>query len=546
MTNNEVAIIFNTLGKIMELHGENPFKTRSYSNAYLLIRKLPKPVIEMPLEELRMIDGIGKAISEKIVELRETAQLQTLNKYLEMTPPGVVELLKIRGLGVKKIRIVWMQLGIESPGDLLYACNENRLVGLKGFGVKTQEQLKNQLTYFLESSGKFLYGHIIDDALEILSILQGLLPEAIIVLTGDLDRKNPIVSVLKFLSTADKELCKSTLDVHKDFQVEDDCFRFKELSFLIEHASEENFWKIKFENSCSKEFLEYWHEQYGDLIVESDEEDLFDGLGLAFIPPESRENARILDRAHSNGLALIQDDDIRGVIHLHSAYSDGVNTIQEMADYAHSLGYEYMLITDHSKSAFYANGLQEERLILQWNEIDSLNDKLDNFKIFKGIESDILNDGSLDYPQDILKQFDCIIASVHSNLKMDINKAMHRLIKAVENPYTRILGHPTGRLLLSRKGYPIDHRRLIDACIANDVVIEINANPHRLDIDWQWIDYIMEKDGMLSINPDAHSTSGILDTKFGVIAARKGGLMPEYCLNTKSMDEFKKWILLKS
>ena len=546
MTNKEIASTFNLLGKIMDLHGENQFKTRSYTNAYLTIRKLPESVFEIPVDELQQMRGVGKAITEKIQELKLTAQLKALNDYVAITPPGIVDMLQIKGFGPKKIKVVWKELGISTPGELLYACNENRLVELKGFGTKTQDQLKKQLEYFLESQGKFLYATILEDALEILNNLQDLFPDALLDFMGDLDRKMPVVSCIQFITTVDEDDLINSISKVEGFSYDEGIYRFREIPFVLEFVNEVDFAQVKFENSCSPAFLDRWMDQYGEPILEGFEEDLFDELDLAYIPSEAREVPRVLERAQGGDLALINDNDIKGLVHCHSTYSDGMNTIQEMAQAAKSIGYEYMLLTDHSKSAFYADGLDEDRLVQQWREIDELNERMDDFVIFKGIESDILNDGSLDYDDDVLEQFDCIISSIHSNLKMDIDKAMMRLIKAVENPFTRLLGHCTGRLLLSREGYPIDHRKLIDACIANGVTIEINANPHRLDIDWQWIDYIMEKDGMVSINPDAHSVAGISHTKFGIIAARKGGLMPEYCLNTRGLPEFNEWLHSKN
>lgn len=542
MTNREVAKTFNTLGKIMELHGESPFKTRSYTNAYLTIRKLTDPVTEMDLSTLQSIQGIGKAISEKIIELKETGELRTLNKYLKITPPGIVDMLSVKGFGPKKIRTVWEGLGVESPGELLYACEENRLVDLKGFGAKTQETVMKQIEYFLESKGKFLYGKILPDALEILDHLQTLRENDIVDFCGDLDRKMPIINELQFLVTSDQDSLESDLSNYADFSIENGQLSYKDIPFKIEYTDETHFSAEKFQRSCSEDFLDHIIEAFGPIDEIYEEEEIFDALEIAFIPSECRENPVVIDRASAGELSLITDSDIKGIVHNHSTYSDGLHTLSEMANATKDKGYQYLVISDHSQAAFYANGLQEERVKQQWKEIDELNTQWTDFQIFKGIESDILNDGSLDYPDDILEGFDCVIASIHTNLKMDLNKAMNRLIKAVENPHTRILGHPTGRLLLSREGYPIDHEKLIDACIANNVVIEINANPLRLDIDWQWIDYIMNKDGMVSINPDAHSIDGIDDVKYGVIAARKGGLMPEYCLNTFDLTAFKFWI----
>jgi DNA polymerase (family 10) len=270
----------------------------------------------------------------------------------------------------------------------------------------------------------------------------------------------------------------------------------------------------------------------------SSEEEIYRSGGLQFIEPELREGLNEIDFARENKIPkLIELTDLKGILHNHSTYSDGMNSLKDMAEYCNELGYEYLGICDHSQSAFYAEGLKPERVFEQHLEIDELNKKLFPFKIFKGIESDILNDGSLDYTEDVLKTFDFIVASVHSNLKMNEEKATARLITAIENPYTTILGHPTGRLLLSRPGYPIDHKKVIDACAANGVVIELNAHPYRLDIDWRWIPYCLEKGVVISINPDAHEKHGYHDMYFGTCAARKGMLTKEMCFNALSLNE---------
>ena len=256
-----------------------------------------------------------------------------------------------------------------------------------------------------------------------------------------------------------------------------------------------------------------------------------------YLEPELRENAEnnYTEKENAN---LVTVGSIKGVVHTHTTYSDGVNTLSEMAQAAQHLGYQYIGISDHSQAAFYANGLKEDRVMQQWAEIDTLNAEFFNFRILKSIESDILYDGNLDYPDEILAGFDFVIASVHTVLKMNEEKATSRLIAAIENKYTTILGHPTGRLLLSRAGYPIDHKKVIDACAANKVAIELNANPYRLDLDWTWIHYAREKEVRIAINPDAHSVEGINDIRYGVNVARKGALQISECLNTLSMADF--------
>jgi len=549
MTNKEIANKFQELASLMELHEENKFKIRSYSNAYITLRKQSDPLVEMSDAEIGSIKGVGKAISGKIRELIDNGAMETMKKYQDKTPLGIQDMLKIKGFGPKKIRVIWQDLGAESIGELLYACNENRLVELKGFGLKTQKDLKEKLEYFLASKNKFHYASLEQDADELLENIQQEMPDAQVSLVGEMRRYCPIVSVIEILIGSDK-------DIEPLFENDFITLEEKEKGHfvaksekgkpvIVYHCKSEEFGSKLFRYSSSDEFLKTFIKQNDGLDFKgiADEKEIFEKANLPFIVPELREQVDILDLAKKKKLPqLIEEDDIKGVIHSHTTYSDGINTLREMAEYSKSSGYDYIGITDHSKAAFYANGLKEDRVLQQFEEIDSLNKELAPFKIFKGIESDILNDGSLDYPTDILRQFDFIIASVHSNLKMDKDKANTRLLKAIENRYTTILGHPTGRLLLSRTGYPIDHKKIIDACAVNGVAIELNANPYRLDLDWEWIPYALEKGVLISINPDAHSTGGIHDIHFGVLPARKGRLTKEMCLNAKSTEEFEKYI----
>ncbi|MBU9936083.1 MAG: PHP domain-containing protein, partial [Ferruginibacter sp.] len=305
--------------------------------------------------------------------------------------------------------------------------------------------------------------------------------------------------------------------------------------------------KRLFVSSSSPEFSETFLARYPNLdfskVSGADDQPIFTQAGISYIPACLREMPTIIDRAKKAPLPdLIQPFDIRGIIHSHSNWSDGSNTLEEMALAAKAQGLEYLVISDHSKSAFYANGLNEERIKAQHQLVDELNSKLAGFKIFKSIESDILYDGSLDYSNSILSTFDLVIASVHSILSMTEEKAMQRLIAAIENPYTTILGHMTGRLLLSRKGYPVDHKKIVDACAANKVVIELNAHPSRLDIDWRHIYLALEKGVMISIDPDAHSIEGFSDTRYGVLAAQKAMVTKEQNLSSMGLAQFENFI----
>jgi len=273
------------------------------------------------------------------------------------------------------------------------------------------------------------------------------------------------------------------------------------------------------------------------------EEEIFEKAGLQYVPPCLRESGDILELARKKKIPeLIRPEDIRGIIHCHSNWSDGSDTVEELAAACVQKGYEYLVISDHSKSAFYAQGLIEGKIEAQHKLIEELNIKLAPFKIFKSIESDILNDGNLDYSNAILSTFDLVIASVHSNLKMNEDKAMLRLMNAIENPYTTILGHMTGRLLLSRKGYPVDHKKIIDACAIHNVTIEINANPSRLDISWKWLDYARSKNVLVSINPDAHAIEQFSNTRYGVLVAQKGMITAKDNLSSFSLSEFETFL----
>ena len=549
MTNKEIARTFQFLGNIMELHDENPFKIRSYQNAYITLRKLDQPLSEMTDAEIGKIKGVGKAIVGKIRELLDGGQMATLERYKADTPEGIQEMLGIKGFGPKKIKAIWKELEIQSIGELLYAVNENRLIELNGFGQKTQEDLKQKLEYFQLSKNKYHYASLEGPAVSLVEQLQDLLPGVQISQTGALRRRENEVTSIDLL-IGKKDLRPDTLSsLLEAVEVTENGISGKTkegqaVSIFLCEA--EAFGSKLFRYTANTDFLDAFVKAFPgqDFSNLATEAAVFEQAGLPFVEPELREQAWALDLAQANKLPkLVELSDLKGVLHNHSTYSDGLHTLRDMAIYTKEQGYEYLGMSDHSKSAFYANGLQVERVYEQMKEIDQLNQELAPFRVFKSIESDILNDGSLDYEEDVLKDFDFVIASVHTNLRMDESKATQRLITAIENPYTRILGHPTGRLLLSRKGYPIDHKKVIDACAENGVAIELNANPYRLDIDWTWIPYALEKGVLISVNPDAHSKEGIHDMHFGVLSARKGGLSAEECLNAKSLVAFEKWLV---
>ena len=529
MSSDEVIEALELTAKLFELHNENPFKIKALTNAAYKLSKLRYEFEGKSHEEIESIEGIGKGISSKIIELLKTGTTTELTDLFEKTPEGVVKMLGIKGLGPKKVRQLWQELGIESVGELLYACNENRLTSLKGFGEKTQAQIKQNIEFKITNNNKFHFAAIekpVNDLVELISEKQNELQIAVV---GQLARKCEVIDKIEILVDGeilfDFSLIERSIPLKVNFiycKPNEFYYKLVEITSTLEHLE-----KINFDSLDSKEFF--------------DDEEIYQALNLQYIEPELREGLNEVVFAQQHKIPkLIELEDLKGVLHNHTTYSDGVHTLSEMASYCKDLGYEYLGICDHSKSAFYAQGLSIEKVVEQQKEIDKLNLTFSNFTVLKGIESDILNDGSLDYPEEILKTFDFIVASVHSNLKMTEEKATERLIKAIENPYTSILGHPTGRLLLARPGYPINHKKVIDACAANKVSVELNAHPYRLDIDWRWIWYCLQKNVKVSINPDAHHKGGFHDMYYGICVARKGMLSKEFCLNALPLSELVK------
>ena len=552
MDNYQIADSFSLLAKLTDIHGENSFKAKSYATAAFTIEKLPLQLSETPHEKIFSIKGIGESTGKKIIELLDTGVLKALEDMITKTPPGVMELLNIKGIGPKKIATIWKEMEIESVGELLYACKENRLKLYKGFGEKTQHTIIETIEFYLKSKGSFLFSQINLMADDVKSFFEKIFLPTKISFAGAYKRQLEIIHELQLVIDDTANNIENKLSAVSDFELieknQHDLLYRASVGLKIRMYSCDAipFMQQVFFKNCSDEFGEAFAQQYNsiDFSTCENEEAVFKKTALNYIPACQRESVSIIEKARQNQLPpLLQVSDIKGIIHSHSNWSDGSFTIEEMAKAAIEKGFEYLVISDHSKSAFYANGLQEERIKEQHIYIDELNRQLAPFKIFKSIESDILNDGNLDYSNAILSTFDLVIASIHSNLKMSEDKAMMRLINAIENPYTTILGHMTGRLLLSRKGYPVDHKKIIDTCAANNVVIELNAHPSRLDIDWRHIDYALEKNVLISIDPDAHSLDGFDDIKYGVLVAQKASVHKENNLSSFGLKELEAFLL---
>lgn len=542
--------------QLMELHDENPFKIRSYQSALISLERGDQDIMGLSEAELGALQSVGKSMVEAIQQLKETDTFPFLEELLAKTPEGILEVLQIKGLGPKKVKMLWEELGITSTHELMEACQSGKVAKIKGFGEKTQNTIIENLEFKASNSGKWLYADIEEMIAQLKETFRVMAPEADLAVVGDFARQLEIITEAEFLMASD-ELATVKSNIKAMDSIEWILLesgprtlrgKLKEIDLRVSiHfcAKEDFLWK-KLSLIASPLHLEAMVDEKESIAKKlqkkdfSSEEEFFSVNNLQFIPREMREGFGEVELAKENKIPeLLTEKDLRGILHNHSTYSDGKHSLRQMAEYCKELGYEYLGISDHSKTAFYAGGLTEEQILKQHQEIDTLNKELAPFRVFKGIESDILNDGKLDYADDVLASFDFIVASVHSILNMDIKRATTRLITAIENPYTTILGHPTGRLLLRRQGYPIDHKAIIDACAANKVVIEINANPWRLDLDWRWVHYAMEQGVMLSINPDAHAIEGYADMKYGVLVGRKGGLTKEMTLNAMSGEEIR-------
>lgn len=547
MTNEEIAEKLKWYADLSELHNGNPFKIKSYAAASFRIDKLLEPLDGKSIAELEQLDGVGKSVASKVHQLTTTGTFDELAELEAATPPGVQQLFLVKGIGPKKIAYIWNQLGIESPGELLYACNENRLAQAKGFGLKTQDSVKKSIEFLFANANKFHYFRLEPIATELIGLLQPFDDTALLSVTGAMRRKCEVLDQLELCwgTHDDEQTLAGFIDeqLHpQQLEVNGAHIQFVfngNIPVVIYCCDKAEFAATLFETTATAAHMEQLKLAGLNEVPQnaSTETAIYATASLPYIEPEMREGYGEVKLAQENALPhLITMADLKGILHNHSTYSDGLNTLEEMAVYCKTAGYQYLGICDHSKAAQYAGGLTETEIEKQHQEIEVLNQKLGPFKIFKGIECDILGDGNLDYDREVLASFDFIVASVHSNLKMTEDKAMSRLLKAIENPYTTILGHPTGRLLLMREGYPVDHKRMIDACAANGVVIEINAHPYRLDLDWRYIDYALNKGVKLSINPDAHQVEGYHDMYYGVCVARKGGLYKDMCLNALDLE----------
>ena len=567
LTKETIIQILEEIATLLELTGENPFKSRAYQNAARNLEKSEVDFDELVKENrLTEIEGIGEAISKKLTELIQTGKLEYYEKLKDSVPPGHLEMLKIPGLGPKKIHALYEQLGVKDVGELEYACLENRLVDLKGFGEKTQDNILAGIAKLKVYKERRLYAEVAVEAEVLLEYLKRDKSILSISIAGSLRRGNETVKDIDILAasknpeklgghftsyerietvTANGETKFSVVlksGINADLRI----VTSAEYPYALHHftgSKEHNTAMRGRAKDMGLKMNEYGLFRGEKNIKCANEEELFATLKLQFIEPELRENMGEIQAAEKNELPkLVEEKDVRGIFHVHTNFSDGGETLENMARAAREMGLQYIGISDHSRSAYYAGGLQIEDIKKQHELIDKLNKKLKPFHIFKGIEADILPDGSLDYDEKTLARFDFVIAAVHSNFNMPAREMTARLKKALQNKYATMLAHPTGRLLLSREPYAVNLEEVIDTAAKFGKAVELNANAHRLDLDWRHCIYAKRKGVKIAINPDAHQIAGLRDVSFGVKIARKGWLSSEDCLNCMSLVRMKEYL----
>ena len=574
MDKKEVARIFEEIAVLLELKAANPFRIRAYRNAARAVLSLDED-LETVVEEKRLteLEGIGDDLAGKITTLVKTGRLPFYEKLKKSTPSGIVEMMRVHGLGGKKIKLIHQKLKIKTIAELKKACEMGKLSKLRGFGPKTEKNILESLSHQETYQKRHLWWDAIAAARPILEALRKLKDVDKAEIAGSLRRKLETIGDLDFLAASSnpkpvmewfttqpfverilgKGLTKSSVKLKGGMQADLRIVPSKQFEFALAYFTGSKEHNIKLRASSVKRgwtLSEYGLESvkskgkgpFAAMKKNVSETEIYKALGLSYIPPELREDLGEIEAAAKGKIPLlVEEEEIRGTFHNHTTASDGRNTLREMVEAAQALGWDYIGISDHSKSSFQANGQSEEQLLKQVQEIKKLNasGKYRPY-IFAGVECDILPNGKLDFADAILKQLDYVVISVHNALSQDEKTMTKRIIRAIENPYATMVGHLTGRLLLKREGYKVNVAKAIDACIANKKIMELNANPMRLDMDWRWWHYASDKGLSCCINTDAHSINTLQFFRAGVNAARKGWLKKSDILNTRTLAQVQK------
>jgi len=565
MDKNQVAEILDEMGTLLEIKGANPFRCRAFHNASVNIASLTEDLRELAsTDRLTEIPGIGKGIAQIIRELVESSKSKEYEDLKQSLPPGLPELVKVPGLGPKRVKLLFEKLNIDSLTALEQAAMTHQLAEVPGFGKKSEENILKGIARLTKMQTKFTINIALEAAENLLRFLRGQKGVKRCEIAGSLRRCKEVIGDIDLLVSCNERSRKAILDSfvrHADIQsvlaqgetkisvrlssgiqcdlriVKDSEFAFA-LNYFT--GSKEHNVDVRTRaralglslNEYGFTPLKEWKRSKKVPSCQS-EEAIYKTLGMAYIPPEIRENLGECDAAEKGLLPhLVEQDDLRGTFHCHTSYSDGLSTLTEMTAFARKHGWEYWGVADHSGSAVYARGLTKERIREQHREIDFMTGSLKGIRIFKGIECDILPDGDLDMSDDELSAFDYVVASIHSKLNMTKKEATSRLVKALKNRSVSFIGHPTGRILLEREGYPLNMQEVIEAAADYGKGLEINSHPVRLDLDWRSLRYAKEKRVKIFINPDAHSAEGLLDVRYGVGIARKGWLESDDIVNT--------------
>ncbi|MGI9175223.1 MAG: DNA polymerase/3'-5' exonuclease PolX [Rhodothermales bacterium] len=555
MTNKKIASVLKDTASLLVLTGGNPFRARAFESAARTLERMEESAEEKLADgTLTQVKGIGDGLAAQILELTERGSFGLRDELLEAIPPGLHDVLRVKGLGAKKVRRLWQELDVTSLETLEEVAQTGRLADLDGFGKKTQENILANIQQLRTYRQRRRYADALAEALPVLEKLRAVPDVQRAELSGELRRNLETVGEARLIAAAtDVEAVREALGLEEEAVSTTSEYVLKGalpdgLPLRVRVVPPQRFGTAWWSDTGSETHLQAFKQEAGPPDVHTEEADVFSSAGLAFIPPELREGRGEIEAARDDALPdLLSTDDLRGVLHNHSTYSDGAHSLEAMAEAARQMGFAYFGICDHSQSLTVANGLSPSDVRAQHEEIGRLNTQYAEqsgspFHVFHGIESDILDDGSLDYSDEILALFDFVVASVHSGFNMSEDEMTERIIRAVTNPFTTILGHATGRLLLAREGYAIDHERVIAACAKHGVAIELNANPYRLDLDWRWVRRATEQGILIAINPDAHSTDQLGYMRWGVAVARKGWLTAAQCLNAKPLPDFTSWL----
>ena len=572
MDKKRISEILDEMGTLLELKGENPFRVRAYHNAAQIISGLTDNLTDLvKSKSLTSLKGIGSGLANIISELVEEENSNEYNGLREQFPTGILELLKVQGLGPKKVKVLYETLKIKSIAELKKACEENRLRSLDGFGTKTEENILIGIAHLERNSNKHLYPNALQSAEKIKNLIKSIKGVIMCDYAGSVRRCKELIGDVDILVSAKDAVRKRIIDVflsndeignvlttgdtkasvrlRNGIQCDLRIVKDSEYPFALNYFTGSKEHNVEMRSLAKKKGLSL--NEYGFLRIEkvkaiirkcATENDIYKTLGMDYIPPELRENTGEIEYAQKNKIPdLVKYSDIRGTFHCHTTYSDGINTLEQIASTAKEMGWKYIGIADHSQAAAYAGGLSVEKLYKQIRQIDEINKRSKGFRVFKGIECDILPDGSLDYNDKVLAELDYVVISIHSKFKMTEEEATNRIVKALKNKYTTMLGHPTGRLLLEREGYPLNLPLVIQTASDYGKSIEINAHPMRLDLDWRYVKYAKEKGIQICINPDAHNIDGLRDVRYGIGIARKGWLEAKDVINTWTLKEVEKY-----